>query len=139
MGYTLMTDWKANFSSANDQSTETILAAVFSKTDTNDRNQLMKRTLHYKDYLALGLKCSGTWNGVCAQPDYVKLFDTEDPRYKGTFLIGPMIDQSTGKVLITDHGRELNHYVDVTMIPGTEYDGTTWGCLLYTSPSPRDS
>ncbi|WP_314969040.1 RagB/SusD family nutrient uptake outer membrane protein [Phocaeicola abscessus] len=129
MGYALESNWKDNFCLTNEKSNEAILAAVFSSSDTDDRNQLMNRTLHYKDHLALGIKASGTWNGVCAQPGYVKLFDTEDPRYAGTYLIGLMIDRSTGKPVITDHGFELNHTVDVTMIPNTEYDGTTWGAV----------
>ena len=45
-------------------------------------------TLHYKDYLSLGITASGTWNGICAQPEYVRLFDEEDARLDGTFLTG---------------------------------------------------
>ena len=104
------------------------MSAPYSQTDTDkdNRNQLMNRTLHYKDYLSLGITANGTWNGVCAQPDYVKQFDTEDPRFTGTYLIGKQINQSTGEVIMTDHGYELDHTIDVNMIAGTEYDGTPW-------------
>lgn len=131
MGYILEPNWKDNFSLTNENSGEAILSAPYSKTDTSkdNRNQLMNRTLHYKDYLALGNTASSTWNGVCAQPDYVKQFDVEDPRYEGTYLIGMMYDKTTGQPVITDHGYELNHTIEVTMIPGTEYDGTTWGAV----------
>lgn len=126
--YQLNTNWKDNFSVQNQNSKEAILAACFSSNDTDDKNQLMCRTLHYKDNLALG-GTFGAWNGFCAQPDYVKEFDTSDPRYSGSFLIGQMYDKTTGEKLVTAHGRLLNHTVDVTMIPGTEYDGTTWGSV----------
>ena len=129
LGYMLEPVWKDNFTTTNQNSREAIFSCTFSNTDTEYKNELMNMTLHYKDYLALGSKCSGTWNGICAQPDFVKLFDTADPRYKGTFLIGKMVDKTTGEVLMTDHGFELNHTVDVTMLPGTEYDGTPWGAV----------
>lgn len=128
-GYVLEKDWKNNFSLTNQNSTEAIFACSFSSTDTDDQNQMMNRTLHYKDYLALGNTASGTWNGICAQPDYVKLFDKTDLRYDDTFLTGEMVDKSTGKVVMTDHGFKLDHTVDVAMLPGTEYDGTPWGAV----------
>lgn len=129
MGYQLEPVWKDNFSLTNHNSREAIFAACFSSADTEEQNQMMNRTLHYKDYLALGIAASGTWNGICAQPGYVKLFDKADPRLEGSFLIGKMIDKSTGKVIMTDHGFELDHTIDVTMLPGTEYDGTKWGAV----------
>lgn len=129
LGYILEPNWVDNFNLTNQNSREAIFACCFSSTDTEDQNQMMNRTLHYKDNLALGNTASGTWNGICAQPEYVKLFDKEDPRYNATFLIGKQINKETGEVIITDHGFELDHTVDVAMLPGTEYDGTTWGAV----------
>lgn len=74
------------------------MACCFSANDTEWQNQLHYRTLHYKDNIPLGATFSA-WNGICAQPDYVLLFDKEDPRYEGSFLVGPSIDPATGKVL----------------------------------------
>lgn len=128
MNYILEPVWKDNFSLTNHNSREAIFAVTFSKTDTENQNQMMNRTLHYKDQLALGGNFS-TWNGICAQPEYVELFDPEDPRYEGSFLIGKQYDRTTGEIIITDHGYELDHMVAVTMIPGTEYDGTPWGAV----------
>jgi hypothetical protein len=130
MGYSLESDFANNFTYDDYRSSEAILAVPFSKTDTgyDNRNQLMNRTLHYKDIYALGISAS-TWNGVCTQPEYVRLFDTTDTRYTQTFLIGQMYDITTGEALVTDHGRLLNHTIDITMISGTEYDGTTWGAV----------
>ncbi len=133
MGYSLESDWKDNFCLTNENSTEAILAATFTDSDTgndgNVQNQLHGNTLHYKDYLALGNTANDCWNGICAQPEYVRLFDEDDQRYEGSFLIGLMTDASTGEVIMTDHGRELNHTIDVTMISGTEYDGTNWAAV----------
>lgn len=131
LGYTLESDWKANFASNNESSMETIFPICFSANDqdlngTDYRNRIFAWTLHYKDNLVLGLKVTGD-NGVCGQPDYVKLFDDADIRKNGSFLLGEMIDPSTGKVIITAHDRPLIHTADVTIIPGTERDGTAWG------------
>ena len=121
--YSLNADWKANFSVNNETSSEAIFAVPYSKSIGG--NHLHNRTLHYKDPIALGFT-KGTWNGISANPDYVKEFDTEDPRYEGTFLIGPMIDPATGKPIITDHGRDLIHTIDFNMMSTDKYDGI-WG------------
>ena len=133
MGYILEPNWKDNFSVNNQNSREAILAATFTSQDTgSDGNvqwQLMNNTLHYKDYLDLGIAAKDTWNGICAQPDYVRLFDEEDPRLEGSFLLGQMYDATTGEEIITDHNNPLNHTIDVTMIPGTEYGGSNWAAV----------
>lgn len=127
--YILEPVWKDNFSITNNKSREAIFACSFSSSDTDDKNQMMNQTLHYKDYLAFGGSYSSTWNGVCAQPEYVRLFSDDDPRKDATFLTGVMKDISTGEPILTGHGFVLDHTIDVTMLPGTEYDGTTWGAV----------
>lgn len=126
LSYILEPVWKTNFQVMNEASRETILAACYSAQDTKDKHVLHYKTLHYKDNITLGGTWSA-WNGICALPDYVERFDTEDPRYHGSFLLGPMLDPATGETLITAHDRPLIHTVDVTIIPGTERDGTPWG------------
>lgn len=123
LGYILEPDWKTNFGVNNQVSGEAIFAIPFSKTIGG--NYIHNRTLHYKDPIALGFT-KGTWNGMSAQPDYVKEFDTEDPRFEGSFLIGPMIDPATGEVLLTDPGRKLIHTIDFNMQLTEKYDGI-WG------------
>lgn len=126
--YILEPVWKDNFSITNNNSREAILACSFSSSDTEDQNQMMNQTLHYKDNLSLGGSFSA-WNGVSAQPEYVRLFPEDDPRLGWTFLIGQQYDKNTGEALVTDHGFPLNHTIDIEMLPGTEYDGTTWGAV----------
>jgi hypothetical protein len=128
MGYVLEPDWKTNFG-IDDRSREGIFTICFSESDTQNRNQLMCQTLHYADNLSDGAKY-GAWNGICAQPDYVKLFDVEDPRYEATFRIGERRDRNTGEILKTGQGDPLIYSVDVSIIPGTEYDGGPWGAVV---------
>jgi len=123
MDYIIEPNWKTNFEVNNQISKEIILPAIFGKDD--EGNHIHKRTLHYLDPIALGMTV-GTWNGVSAQPDYVKQFDDEDLRKEGSFLIGPMIDPATGEVLVTGHARNLNHTVDFNIIPGSIREGM-WG------------
>lgn len=129
MNYILEPDWRDNFSTENKNSREAILAITFSNQDTNDQNQMMNRTLHYADNESENANY-GAWNGICAQPDYVKLFDTEDPRYEWTFRIGERRHATTGEMLKTGQNNPLIYSVDFTMIPNTEYDGTPWGAVV---------
>jgi hypothetical protein len=124
LDYIIEPDWKQSFIVNNQNSKEIILPICFGRADGG--NTMHYRTLHYLDPIALGMTV-GTWNGVCAQPDYVKTFDDADKRKVGSFLMGEMKDPATGQVLITAHNRPLNHTIDLTMIPGTERGGTTWG------------
>ena len=119
--YQLEPDWKNQFSANNENSKEAILVAVNSITSSFPARGY---TLHYLDPLALGIPGSAN-NGICAMPDYVKSFDPEDKRYLGSFLIGPMINLSTGQQIITAHGRPLIHTVDVTIKYAIDADG--WG------------
>ena len=60
---------------------------------------------------------------MVAQPDYVLNFylngdeNTPDPRYKQSFLMGPQISQTTGKVIVTAHGHDLVFTREVPPIP----------------------
>jgi len=125
MPYILEPNWKTNFIPNNEVSKEAILSGVFKAGGSGQQNDIAINTLHYLDPIALGLSIS-PWNGLAANPDYVKSFDTLDVRYKGSFLIGPMIDPATKEVLITAHGRPLNHTVDMVM---NEVDETGWGWI----------
>lgn len=119
--YSLEANWKEQFSAANENSKEAILVAVNSISSSFPARGY---TLHYLGPQALGIP-GGANNGICAMPDYVKSFDPDDKRYLGSFMIGPMISATTGKQLITAHGRPLIHTVDVTMKYSIDADG--WG------------
>ncbi len=123
LDYIIEPNWKINFEVNNQVSKEIILPICFGKADGG--NHLHYRTLHYLDPIALGMNI-GTWNGISAQPGYVKQYDDTDQRKSGSFLMGAMTDPATGQVLVTAHGRELIHTVDFNIIPGTEREGM-WG------------
>ncbi|MDR2232988.1 MAG: RagB/SusD family nutrient uptake outer membrane protein [Tannerella sp.] len=127
LDYRIEPVWKDNFKAANETSLEAVLAAAFSANESNSAYRMVYYNwLHYLDNIALGFRGTGN-NCMTAQPDYVRLFDEEDQRFAGSFLLGPMINPATGQVLITAHSRPLIHTIDVTIIPGTERDGTPWG------------
>jgi len=125
MPYVLENNWKTNFVPNNEVSKEAILSAVFKAAGSGVQNDIGLNTLHYLDPIALGINIQ-PWNGLAANPDYVKAFDPADIRYTGSFLMGPMIDPETGEILITAHGRPLNHTVDMVM---NDVDETGWGWI----------
>jgi hypothetical protein len=128
MGYTFEPNWATNFG-ITDRSREGILTITFAESDTKNANELMKRTLHYQDNYSDGAGYSA-WNGICAQPDYVKLFDKNDLRYQGTFRIGKRYNKETGELLMTQQNDPLDYTVDFHMIAGTLRDNTPWGDVV---------
>ena len=129
LDYVIEPDWKTNFIPHNEGSREIIFPICFNTIDGGNSIHLF--TLHYQSPPALGFR-AGTWNGICAVPDFVHEFEETDKRKEATFLIGPMIDPSTGEVMITSHNRPLIHTAELNIIPGTEKtdaDGnpTGWG------------
>ena len=123
LDYIIEPIWKANFAVKNDASRECIFPICFSSADGG--NQLHYRTLHYNAPPALGMRL-GTWNGISAYPDYVKLFDEDDQRFEGSFLMGPLYSPTTGEIIMTGHDRPLIHTIDIPTIPGTIKQGR-WG------------
>jgi starch-binding outer membrane protein, SusD/RagB family len=119
--YVIEPNFKASFVVQNQNSKEIIFPIVFSTSDGG--NHLANRTLHYLAPIPLNLKI-GTWNGISAMPPYVKEFDQDDKRLGWSFMIGPLYGLD-GKVLITAHGRELIHTVDITYKYNIDADG--WG------------
>lgn len=121
LNYSLEPIWKDQFNANNEGSKEQILSAVNSISSSFG---VRGYTLHYLDPIALGIP-GGANNGIAAMPDFVRSFDPDDKRYLGSFLIGPMLNPSTGQVLITAHGRPLIHTIDITMKYAIDADG--WG------------
>lgn len=121
LGYSLEPNWKEQFSANNENSKEAILVAVNSLSSTFG---VRGYTLHYLGPKALGLPGSAN-NGIAAHADFVRSFDPDDKRLAWSFIIGPQLDPSTGQVLITAHGRPLDHTIDITMKYALDADG--WG------------
>ena len=123
--YILEPNWKTNFIPHNEVSQEAIFSSVFKAGGSGIQNDISLNTLHYLDPVALGLNVA-SWNGYGAHPEYIKEFDTTDIRYHGSFLLGPMIDPSTGQVITTVHGRPLIHKPEMTL---NEVDPEGWGWI----------
>ncbi len=121
LGYSLEPNWKEQFSANNENSKEAILVAVNSISSALG---VRGYTLHYLGPKALGLPGSAN-NGIAAHADFVRSFDPDDKRLAWSFIIGPQLDPSTGQVLITAHGRPLDHTIDITMKYALDADG--WG------------
>lgn len=120
--YIIEPAFKASFVVQNQNSKEIIFPIIFSTSDGG--NRLHRNTLHYLARSVFGLNINLS-NGVCAMPDYVKSFDSEDKRFRWSFLTGPLYDPATGKIIITAHGRELIHNPDVILKYNIDADG--WG------------
>lgn len=126
LGYVIEPEWDTNFQATNNSSREAILVACHSTNDEGDyRQHLFEWSHHYKGGEALGYLSSPN-NGLSAQPDYVKLFDENDKRREGSFLIGQLYDANTGEPLYTAYERLLNHTVDITVLDGYERE-KGWG------------
>jgi len=121
LNYSLEPVWKDQFNANNENSKEQILTAVNSISSSLG---VRGYTLHYLDPKALGIP-GGANNGIAAMTDFVRSFDPDDKRYLGSFLIGPMLDPSTGQTIITAHGRPLIHTIDISMTYAIDADG--WG------------
>jgi hypothetical protein len=119
--YSLEVNWKDQFSANNENSKEAILVAVNSISSSFG---VRGYTLHYLGPKALGLPGSAN-NGIAAHANFVRSFDPDDKRLGWSFIIGPQLDPSTGQVLITAHGRPLDHTIDITMKYALDADG--WG------------
>ena len=121
LDYVIEPSFKTSFVVQNQNSKEIIFPIVFSTADGG--NHIHKRTLHYLDPIPLNLNV-GTWNGVSAMPEYVRAYDDADKRVDWSFLTGPMYD-TNGEILITAHGRELIHTIDIEIKYNLDEDG--WG------------
>ncbi len=122
LAYIIEPNFKASFLTENQNSKEIIFPVVFSVSDGG--NRMHRNTLHYLDRAPFSLNVTPS-NGVCAMPDYVKAYDPDDKRLPWSFLIGPMKDPTTGKIIITAHGRELIHTIDVVI--KYNIDADCWG------------
>ena len=81
------TELENQFEVHNEVSREIILPDL-PRHPMSGANSIHLWTLHYLDPDVLGFT-GGMWNGINAQPDFVRTFDTEDPRYEGSFFDRP--------------------------------------------------
>jgi hypothetical protein len=104
-GYTLETDYFANFLTENQFSGEIIFAIPYDHTEGTLGNYLSSMSYHYNQRLAFSPTGQWQWsaNGICGQPGLWSKFDVNDVRRR-SMLEGEQIDLSTGSVITTRDG-----------------------------------
>ena len=110
--YSLVSDWRKNFTADNNTSPEIIMAAKFVAADGQGLDFLM-RALHYSQYTP------SPWNGFSALADTYYAFDQNDIR-KQIFLAGPQVNIETGQPVKDRAGNPLifdPNIIDVTAAP----------------------
>ncbi len=110
--YSLMSDWRKNFTADNNTAPEIIMAAKFVAADGQGLDFLM-RALHYTQYTP------SPWNGFSAIADTYFSFNTNDIR-KQIFLAGPQVNIETGQPVKDRAGNALifdPNIVDPTAAP----------------------
>lgn len=110
--YSLMSDWRKNFTADNNTAPEIIMAAKFVAADGQGLDFLM-RALHYSQYTP------SPWNGFSAIADTYFAFNSNDIR-KQIFLAGPQVNIETGQPVKDRAGNPLifdPNIVDPTAAP----------------------
>jgi hypothetical protein len=110
--YSLMTDWRKNFTADNNTAPEVIMAAKFAAADGQGLDFLM-RALHYNQYTP------SPWNGFSALADTYFAFNSNDIR-KQIFLAGPQVNVETGLPVKDRAGNPLifdPNIIDITAAP----------------------
>lgn len=114
--YSLATDWKSNFSTANEGSPENIFVIAHTNLPGLGFSMPM-RTLHY-NHLALG-----PWNGFATIAETYNAFDAADKR-REIFLVGQQVSFNTGQPINDRAGNPLIISVDIANVEqAREHEG----------------
>jgi starch-binding outer membrane protein, SusD/RagB family len=72
------------------------------------------------------------WGGVCAIPQFINTFDSEDARLNENFIFGQQYTASGEVLTRSDNGEPLVYLKNVSSIDqSTMYDGYRWGKFEY--------
>jgi hypothetical protein len=114
--YSLATDWKSNFATANEGSPENIFVVAHTALPGLGFS-LPMRTLHY-NHLALG-----PWNGFATIAETYNAFDPADRR-REMFLVGQQVSFNTGQPITDRAGNPLVVTVDINNVEqAREHEG----------------
>lgn len=121
--YSIEDDYFSNFRIDNSASRENILVIVEDGLKTNEENvdkvknklQINFLTLHYVHQKLWPKLQDKPWNGFCARPDYMKIYNAEDVRGAGeengnhnkhryAWLVGPVYGQDVDTIIV-DEGK----------------------------------
>jgi len=152
--YSIEDDYFSNFMIKNEASRENILVIVEDGSKTNEENvdkvknklQIYFLTLHYVHQKLWPKLQDKPWNGFCARPDYMNIFNEEDVRGAGekngnhnkhryAWLLGPIYGQKTDTIIV-DEGKScaMDSVVILTQeikCDTAKYAQTDDNCLSY--------
>lgn len=120
-GYTLESNYFANFLTNNENSQENIFVIPYDHKAGTVGNYLHSMTFHYNQRFAFSSDGSYPWcaNGISGQPGLYSSFDDEDVRKK-SMLIGEQKNLATGATILMDNGNPLVYTEEITNF----YDAT---------------
>ena len=110
-GYSLMANYKANFFTENQGSSEIIFAIPYDHKQGTTGNYLASMTYHYNQKYAFSADGSYQWcgNGICAQPGVWSSYEDGDVRRDESLLIGQQYSAKDGSPINMDNGEPLNY------------------------------
>lgn len=110
-GYSLMSNYKANFFTENQGSSEIIFAIPYDHKQGTTGNYLASMTYHYNQKYAFSADGSYQWcgNGICAQPGVWSSYEDGDVRRDESLLIGQQYSAKDGSPVNMDNGEPLNY------------------------------
>lgn len=134
-GYSLESNYFANFAADNQGSSENIFVIPYDAVNAGGFN-LVQMTLHYESQKTFNL-VDQPWNGYCSLADFYNSFEDDDirltggTRANGVFLAGPqfasdgsrLVDGADSYYEDTD-GRDVNFNPELNQLaPGAHRDG----------------
>lgn len=113
-GYSLSTDFFANFATENQTSSEIIFSIPYDSKAGTVGNYLSSMSLHYLQRFAISATGNYPWsgNGICAQPGVFSSFLDTDKRIN-SMLSGDQINIATGAVIVMDSGLPLTYTEEI--------------------------
>ncbi|WP_036879262.1 RagB/SusD family nutrient uptake outer membrane protein [Xylanibacter oryzae] len=133
-GYSLMSDYKANFYTANEGSKEIIFAIPYDHKQGTVGNYLASMTYHYNQKYAFSADGSYQWcgNGICAKPGVWSSYEDGDTRRGKTLMVGQQYSAKDGSAVNMDNGEPLNYteeikdYTNALQNEGARLDKYQW-------------
>lgn len=115
-GYSLMSNYKANFFTENQGSGEIIFAIPYDHKQGTVGNYLASMTYHYNQKYAFSADGSYQWcgNGICAQPGVYSSYEDGDLRRDETLMIGQQYSAKDGSPINMDNGEPLNYTEEIS-------------------------
>ena len=115
-GYSLMSNYKANFFTENQGSSEIIFAIPYDHKQGTVGNYLASMTYHYNQKYAFSADGSYQWcgNGICAQPGVYSSYEDGDLRRDETLMIGQQYSAKDGSPINMDNGEPLNYTEEIS-------------------------